>query len=191
LDVAVSLALVVLLSPVMLLIALLVKLTSTGPVFYRRTIPGLHGQPYGVLKFRSMVQNAHELMQDDPKLRAEYATNLKIKNDPRITAVGRFLRRTSLDELPQLLNVLAGEMSLVGPRMLGDIELAKYGEHQAKVLTVKPGITGLWQISGRHRTSFENRVRLDLEYIDHWSLWLDVKILLKTPSAVISMAGAS
>jgi lipopolysaccharide/colanic/teichoic acid biosynthesis glycosyltransferase len=130
-------------------------------------------------------------MQDDPKLRAEYATNLKIKNDPRITAVGRFLRRTSLDELPQLLNVLAGDMSLVGPRMLGDIELAKYGEHQAKVLSVKPGITGLWQISGRHRTSFEKRVRLDLEYIDHWSFWLDVKILLKTPSAVIGMAGAS
>ena len=132
-----------------------------------------------------------ELMTTDPALREEYARNLQIKNDPRITPVGRVLRKTSLDELPQLFNVLTGDMSLVGPRMLGDIELAKYGGHQAKVLSVKPGITGLWQISGRHRTSFENRIRLDMEYIDRWSLGLDFKVLLKTPLAVISMAGAS
>jgi len=179
------------LSPLMLLIAVLVKVSSSGPVFYRRTIPGLHGRPYGMLKFRSMVQNAHELMQNDQKLRAEYAANLKIANDPRITPIGRFLRKTSLDELPQFFNVIAGDMSLVGPRMLGDIELAKYGEYREKVLSVKPGITGLWQISGRHRTSFENRIALDMQYIDQWSLGLDLLILLKTPLAVISMAGAS
>ncbi len=191
LDLVLSLTLALLLSPVMLVVALLVKLTSPGPVFYKRTIHGLHGRPYRMLKFRSMVVNAHQLMQDDPKLRAEYATNLKIANDPRITPIGRFLRKSSLDELPQFLNVIAGDMSLVGPRMLGDIELAKYGEYQDKVLSVKPGITGLWQISGRHRTSFENRIALDMQYIDQWSIGLDLKILLKTPLAVISMAGAS
>jgi lipopolysaccharide/colanic/teichoic acid biosynthesis glycosyltransferase len=190
-DVCVSLALLAALSPVMLAIAALVKLTSPGPVFYRRTIPGLRRKPFGVLKFRSMVQNAHELMQSDARLRAEYANNLKIANDPRITRVGRFIRKTSLDELPQFINVLVGDMSLVGPRMLGDIELAKYGEHQDKVLSVRPGITGLWQISGRHRTSFENRIALDMQYIDRWSFGLDLLILVKTPLAVLSMAGAS
>jgi len=190
-DVSIATLLIVVLSPVMLVIVALVKATSSGAVLYRRAIPGLNHQTFEVLKFRSMVQNAHQLMTTDPALREEYARNLKIKNDPRITPVGRFLRKTSLDELPQLFNVLKGEMSLVGPRMLGDIELAKYGVHQAKVLSVKPGITGLWQISGRHRTSFENRIRLDMEYIDRWSLGLDVKVLLKTPLAVISMAGAS
>lgn len=189
-DVVVALSLVAVLSPVMLVVALLVKLTSRGPVFYRRTIPGLNGRPYSMLKFRSMVENAHQLMQTDPQLRAEYANNLKIANDPRITPIGRILRKTSLDELPQFFNVLAGDMSLVGPRMLGDIELAKYGEFREKVLSVKPGITGLWQISGRHRTSFEHRIALDMEYIDCWSIWLDCKILAKTPLAVIGMAGA-
>jgi lipopolysaccharide/colanic/teichoic acid biosynthesis glycosyltransferase len=190
-DVTVALTLLVALSPVMALIAALVKMTSPGPVFYRRVIPGLRRQPFGVLKFRSMVQNAHELMQTDPKLRVEYANNLKIANDPRITRVGRFLRKTSLDELPQFINVLVGDMSLVGPRMLGDIELAKYGDYQDKVLSVRPGITGLWQISGRHRTSFDNRIALDMQYIDRWSFGLDLVILLKTPLAVLSMAGAS
>lgn len=191
LDLVVSVALIIVLSPLMAVIAVLVRLSSPGPVFYRRTIPGLRGNPYGMLKFRSMVQNAHDMMRDDPKLRAEYAANLKLANDPRITPIGRFLRRTSLDELPQFFNVIAGDMSLVGPRMLGDIELAKYGECRDKVLSVKPGITGLWQISGRHRTSFETRIALDMQYIDQWSIGLDLLILLKTPLAVISMAGAS
>jgi len=190
-DLGVSLTLLLPLSPVMLLIAVLVKLTSPGPVLFRRSVQGLDGRPFDVLKFRSMVVNAHQLMAADPVLRAEYATNLKIRNDPRITRIGRVLRRTSLDELPQLLNVAAGDMSLVGPRMLGDIELARYGAQQAKVLSVKPGVTGLWQISGRHRTSFDDRVRLDMHYIDHWSLALDWQILVKTPLAVLSTAGAS
>lgn len=190
-DLGVSLALILLLSPLMLLIAILVKLTSPGPVLFRRSVQGLNGRPFAVLKFRSMVANAHEMMATDPMLRAEYETNLKIESDPRITRIGRVLRRTSLDELPQLLNVVAGEMSLVGPRMLGDIELARYGPLQVKVLSVKPGITGLWQISGRHRTSFDDRVQLDMHYIDHWSLAVDLRILVKTPLAVLSMAGAS
>lgn len=190
-DLGVSLALLLLLAPLLLLIAVLVKLTSPGPVLFRRSVQGLDGRPFDVLKFRSMIVNAHEMMATDPVLRAEYAANLKIKNDPRTTRIGRLLRRTSLDELPQLLNVAAGAMSLVGPRMLGDIELARYGPHQAKVLSVKPGITGLWQISGRHRTTFDDRVRLDMHYVDHWSFAIDCQILVKTPLAVLSMAGAS
>ena len=153
-DVTISTLMLAVLWPLMLLIALLVRLTSPGPVLYRRRIRGLNGRPFDVLKFRSMIDNAHDMMVADPVLREEYARNLKIKNDPRVTLFGRFLRKSSLDELPQFLNVLAGDMSLVGPRMLGDIELAKYGVHQAKVLSVKLGITGLWQTSGRHRTSF-------------------------------------
>jgi lipopolysaccharide/colanic/teichoic acid biosynthesis glycosyltransferase len=190
-DLAVSTILIVVLSPLLLLIALLVRLTSSGPIFYRRVVKGLNGNSFEVLKFRSMVNNAHELMARDPVLREEYAKNLKIKNDPRITKIGGFLRKTSLDELPQFFNVLAGQMSVVGPRMVGDIEFTKYGEHGSKLLSVKPGITGLWQISGRHRTSFENRVRLDMEYIDGWSLGLDMRILFQTPLAVVSMIGAS
>jgi lipopolysaccharide/colanic/teichoic acid biosynthesis glycosyltransferase len=191
-DLVFSIAMLILMAPVMVLIAIMVKISSAGPVFYRRSIKGLYGQMYDVLKFRSMVQNAHAIMNSDPVLRAEYAAKLKLKNDPRITAIGRLLRKTSLDELPQLFNVIAGDMSLVGPRMLGDIELARYGhEYREKVLSVKPGITGLWQVSGRHKTSFELRVSLDMNYIDHWSLALDIKILLKTPLAVISTAGAS
>lgn len=191
LDVVLSASILFVLSPVMALIALAIKVGSPGPVFYRRQVQGLGGRAFDVLKFRSMVVNAHELMVSDPALRAEYASNLKIKNDPRITPIGRWLRKTSLDELPQFINVLRGDMSLVGPRMLGDIELAKYGTFRAKVLSVRPGITGLWQVSGRHRTSFEDRIRLDMEYIDHWSLGLDARILLRTPIAVVSMAGAS
>lgn len=190
LDVTLSVSALIGLLPVMLTVAILVKLSSPGPILYRRTVQGYRGRPFAVLKFRSMIQNAHELMKTDPQLFAEYQRTLKIANDPRITPIGRILRKTSLDELPQLINVIRGDMSLVGPRMLGDIELEKYGEWRSKVLGVKPGITGLWQISGRHRTSFEERVRLDMYYIDHWSLVLDLVILLKTPFAVIGMAGA-
>lgn len=190
-DFVVVVALLPVLLPVMVAIAVAVTITSPGGILYRRQVKGLDGRPFNVLKFRSMVRNAHELMTSDPVLRAEYESQLKIRNDPRITRLGRWLRRTSLDELPQLINVLAGDMSLVGPRMLGDIELAKYGPYQAKVLSVRPGITGLWQVSGRHRTSFEERIRLDMHYIDHWSLTLDWQILVKTPLAVVGMAGAS
>jgi lipopolysaccharide/colanic/teichoic acid biosynthesis glycosyltransferase len=190
LDLSGAVVCLILLSPLLLAIALLVKLDSAGPVLYKRRLVGLKGQPFTAYKFRTMVSNAHDLLQQDPELLCQYQQTLKIAKDPRVTRLGRILRKTSLDELPQLFNVLRGEMSLVGPRMLGDIELERYGAYKEKVLSVKPGITGLWQVSGRHTVSFERRVELDLEYVEHWSPGLDLKILLLTIPAVLTRKGA-
>jgi len=176
--------------PLFLIIALAIKLDSPGPVYFRRRVAGQHGKEFEVLKFRSMVANAHDLLLGDPGLLERYRETLKIDNDPRITRVGRILRKTSLDELPQLINVLKGQMSLVGPRMLGDIELARYAEAAEKVLAVKPGMASLWAVTGRQTISFDRRVELDLDYVENWSVWLDIKILLKCGITVVSMVGA-
>ena len=189
-DVLLSAIALVVLSPLFLLIAVVIRIDSRGPVFYRRRVIGAGGGTFVALKFRSMVENAHEMMCATPALLDEYQRTLKIADDSRVTRAGRILRMTSFDELPQLINVLWGEMSLVGPRMLGDIELARYGEYQEQALSIRPGITGLWQVNGRHETTFEERVRLDMQYVDDWSFWLDVKILLRTVPAVIKMRGA-
>jgi lipopolysaccharide/colanic/teichoic acid biosynthesis glycosyltransferase len=189
-DLIGSTTLLLLTSPLFLVVALAIKLDSPGPVFFRRRVAGQHGKLFDVPKFRSMVANAHDLLLRDPELLRRYSETLKIDNDPRITRVGRILRKTSLDELPQLINVLKGEMSLVGPRMLGDIELARYGEAAEKLLTVKPGLASLWAVTGRHTVSFDRRVQLDLDYIENWSLWWDIKILFKCGIAVLSMVGA-
>ena len=190
LDIIGSLALLILLSPLLLVIAIAIKLDTPGAVFYKRQVIGQRGEPFMAFKFRSMVANAHELLTKNPTLLQQYQHGLKIANDPRITRVGRILRKTTLDELPQLINVLKGEMSLVGPRMLGDVELASFGEYGHKVLSVKPGMAGLWVASGRHTLPFERRVELEVEYVDRWSLWLDIEILLKSALAVIRMVGA-
>lgn len=183
-------------------IALLIKATSKGPVLYRQIRIGLHGKPFTFLKFRSMYVNNDATIHKDYVARfiagqAELNSAdgkpgvYKITNDPRITPLGLFLRRTSLDELPQLLNVLKGEMSLVGPRPPVPYEFQHYDLwHRRRVLEIKPGITGLWQVSGRSRTSFDDMVRLDLQYAKKWSLWLDLKILLQTPKAVLFGDGA-
>jgi lipopolysaccharide/colanic/teichoic acid biosynthesis glycosyltransferase len=189
-DLIGSMTLLLLTWPLFLVIALAIKLDSPGPVYFRRRVAGQHGKLFGVLKFRSMVANAHELLLGDPELLKRYRETLKIENDPRITQVGRFLRKTSLDELPQLINVLKGQMSLVGPRMLGDIELARYAEAAEKVLAVKPGLASLWAVAGRQTISFDRRVDLDLDYVENWSMWLDIKILLKCGISVLSMVGA-
>ncbi len=175
------------LSPLLGLIAMMIKMSSPGPVFYRRQLVGQHGKPFVALKFRSMVENAHELLKKDSHLLAEYQKSLKIKKDPRVTKIGSILRKASLDELPQFINVLKGDMSVVGPRMLGDIEWGNYGDAKAKVLSVKPGITGLWQVNGRHSVTFEERVKYDLYYIDNWSIRMDVRIILKTIPAMLNM----
>lgn len=177
-------------SPFLAVMALLVKLDSPGPVFYRRRVVGLGGRPFDAFKVRTMVVNADEVLRQYPDLWAEYEENVKLKHDPRMTRVGRWLRRLSLDEVPQFFNVLRGEMSLVGPRMVTPEELLRYGAFAARRSSVKPGITGLWQVSGRQEVSYEERIRLDMAYIDHWSLWLDLKIMLKTGPAVLRMAGA-
>lgn len=180
----------ILISPLFVIISVLIKLDSPGPVLFRAPGVGYNGRRFTQYKFRSMVDGAFKILRNDLGLWKEYRTKLKIKNDPRITRVGRFLRKSSLDELPQLVNVLRGEMSLVGPRILTEVELDRYGDAREKMLSVMPGLSGLWQVSGRHAISFERRMELDLYYIKHRNLWLDFVILLKTVPAVLSGKGA-
>jgi lipopolysaccharide/colanic/teichoic acid biosynthesis glycosyltransferase len=189
-DRAGSLALIGVLSPVLVLCAVLVRCSSAGPILYRRRVVGIGGRQFDAFKFRTMVADADRVLLEDADLRDEFGTNMKLRDDPRLTPVGRFLRRVSLDELPQLFNVLRGEMSLVGPRMISPDEVHKYGDHIKRRMHVKPGITGLWQVSGRQDLDYDERVRLDLHYIDNWSLKLDFEILAKTIPAVLSMRGA-
>jgi lipopolysaccharide/colanic/teichoic acid biosynthesis glycosyltransferase len=192
-DLIGSTTLLLLTWPLFLIFALAIKLDSPGPVYFRRRVAGQHGKLFDVLKFRSMTANAHESLMSDVELLERYRETLRIENDPRITRVGRFLRKTSLDELPQLFNVMKGQMSLVGPRMLGDIELARYAKAAnaaEKVLAVKPGLASLWAVAGRKNICFERRIELDLDYVENWSIWLDIKILLKCGITVLSMVGA-
>ena len=191
-DFACSLVILVLAAPIYLAIAIAIKLDDPGPVFYRQTRIGLHGQPFKAWKFRSMVTNADKLQK---KLEARNKTKdgilFKIEDDPRITRVGKFLRKYSLDELPQIFNVLAGEMSLVGPRPLPVRDVEQFSEHHFIRHEVLPGITGLWQVSGRSDIDdFEHVLRLDLTYIENWSLWFDFSILLRTVGVVFKKSGA-
>lgn len=180
--------------PLIGVIAVLVKLDSPGKAFYGHHRLGRHGKPFTAWKFRSMVSNSKEvldnLLASDPAIRAEWEANHKLQNDPRITRMGNFLRRTSLDELPQIWNVLKGEMSLIGPRPIVEAEVEKYGHQYRLFSSVKPGMSGLWQISGRSETSYEERVALDIFYIQSWSLWLDLHILFKTVGVVFGGKGA-
>ena len=181
-------------SPILLLIALIVKISSSGPVLYGHQRVGLNGKPFKAYKFRSMVMDAEKklesVLDSDPELRKEWEATHKLKKDPRITLIGKFLRRTSFDEFPQLLNILKGEMSLIGPRPVTEPELVKYGENARRVLTVTPGLTGLWQVSGRSDTDYGERVSYDLYYIQSWSVWLDLWILYRTPAAIFKGKGA-
>jgi lipopolysaccharide/colanic/teichoic acid biosynthesis glycosyltransferase len=191
LDIVGSMALLIVAAPFFPLIALAIRLDSAGPIFFRPRVIGYKGREFLAYKFRSMQANAFETLLKDPSLLREYTENLKIADDPRITRVGRFLRRTSLDELPQLINVFRGEMSLVGPRFLSQIELAKFGEHRDRILSVRPGMAGLWVASGRQTLSFERRLALELQYVNDWSLWLDVKCFFKTILIAVRMVGAN
>jgi exopolysaccharide biosynthesis polyprenyl glycosylphosphotransferase len=189
-DAALAAVLLALLSPVLALIALAIKATSRGPVLFRQTRCGLYGRPFTFLKFRSMRIDAEALKPALASMNEMDGPAFKMTNDPRVTGVGRFLRRTSLDELPQLWNILKGDMSFVGPRPAVVEEVAQYKPWQRRRLSMKPGLTCLWQISGRNELTFDEWMRLDLEYIDNWSLWLDVKIALKTIPAVLLGKGA-
>jgi exopolysaccharide biosynthesis polyprenyl glycosylphosphotransferase len=189
-DLVGALLLLLLLSPVMGMAALAIKLTSRGPVLYRSMRPGIGGRSFACLKFRTMVSGADGL-QDDLEVRNEHGGAIfKIRDDPRITVVGRFLRRWSLDELPQLFNVLRGEMSLVGPRPLPQRDYDRLDDWHRKRYLVLPGMTGLWQVSGRSELDFDELVRLDFLYLERWSVFLDLTILLKTIPAVIRTRGA-
>lgn len=185
-----ALAGLILLSPLLLLVAFLIKVTSPGPVLYVQKRVGKGGRVFDFYKFRTMCAGADEMLPELKSLNEQGEIIFKIKNDPRVTPVGRILRRLSLDELPQLLNVMKGDMSLVGPRPPIPEEVAEYQDWQLKRLDVIPGMTGLWQVSGRSSLSFDEMVKLDLFYIENWSLTFDIKILLRTVKAVIAGTGA-
>lgn len=189
-DIMGSLFLIGLLAPIFLLITLAIRIDSPGPILYRQMRCGLNGRRFILYKFRSMVQDAEERKKELMNFNLMKGPVFKMKNDPRITRVGRILRRLSLDELPQLFNVLKGDMSFVGPRPPLPEEVEQYAGWQRRRLSMKPGITGLWQVSGRNEIDFQDWIKLDLEYIDNWSIWLDLKIILKTIPAVLSGKGA-
>jgi len=189
-DVIISLVALIILSPVLLVTAIAIKLSSLGPIFFKQERNGMNGRRFTLLKFRSMVVGAEKMQEELLALNEMDGPVFKIKNDPRLTKVGKFLRRTSLDELPQLINVLKGDMSLVGPRPPIPGEVTNYETWQRRRLSMRPGITCFWQISGRNEINFEEWMKLDLEYIDNWSFWLDLKILLRTIPVVLFGTGA-
>ncbi|NUM44771.1 MAG: sugar transferase [Anaerolineales bacterium] len=177
-------------SPFFLFLLVAIKLDSPGPAIHRRRVMGVNGEQFDAFKFRTMYVNGDEILAQHPELKAELEQNHKLKNDPRITRIGHFLRKTSLDELPQLLNVLKRDMSLVGPRIIAPDEMKKYSKWDINLLTVHPGITGLWQVSGRSDLSYKERVNLDMYYIRNWSIWLDLQILFQTIPVVLKGTGA-
>jgi exopolysaccharide production protein ExoY len=189
-DFVMSLVGIILLLPVFFIIALCIKLDDGGPVLHFREIIGQHGRRFFALKFRTMIPDADAYLAQHPELMRKYQQNMKLKHDPRITRAGKFLRKTSLDELPQLFNVLVGQMSLVGPRIIHPSELPRYGEYAPKRLSVKPGITGLWQISRRQHISYDERVQLDMHYLDTRTFVFDLAILVKTLKVFIVHTGA-
>lgn len=193
-DFILSFIAIIILSPLFIILALLIKITSPGPVFFVQDRIGLNGKLFKAYKFRTMILNAEEILlkwlEENPDIRDEYLINHKLKDDPRITRVGKFLRKTSLDELPQLFNVLKGDMSLVGPRPYLVRELNDVSSYAKYLWRVPPGITGLWQISGRNDVDFEGRLKMDMQYISNWNIWLDLNILFKTIPAVLKKDGA-
>lgn len=195
LDVGVSASALVLLAPMFLIVAALVRMSAGGPVLYAHTRVGRGGKLFPCYKFRTMCSDGDRVLSAylaaNPDAQRRWAEDQKLQDDPRVTPIGRVLRKTSLDELPQFYNILVGHMSCVGPRPVAESELDRYGEHRAEYLSVRPGLTGLWQISGRSRMSYANRVLLDADYVQHWSLRRDVVIMLKTVPAVLKLHEAA
>lgn len=191
LDIFLSLIGLVLLSPIFLIIAIIIKLDSKGPVFFVHSRIGEKGKKIGIYKFRTMVDNAEDLIKKfTPEQKEEFERCYKLEKDPRVTRIGDFLRKTSLDELPQILNILKGELSIIGPRPIVQSELDKYEENKDKFLSVRPGLTGYWAANGRSDTTYEERMKMELYYVDNMSFWLDIKIFFKTIFAVIKKEGA-
>ena len=176
--------------PVLLVIAILIRRDSPGPIIHRRRVMGINGSQFDAFKFRTMRVDGDKLIEGRRDLQEELTQNFKLKDDPRVTRLGVFLRKYSLDELPQLFNLLLGQMSLVGPRMISPPEMEKYGKWGMNLLTVRPGLTGLWQVSGRSDVGYEERVRMDMEYVRNWTIWMDLYLLLATIPAVVMKRGA-
>ncbi|MCQ9200708.1 MAG: sugar transferase [Prochlorococcus marinus CUG1437] len=188
-DILFSLFVLVVFIPLFLIIALLIKLSSRGPIFFLQDRIGKNNVPFKCIKFRTMYPEAKDILQNllnkDEKIKKEFEETHKIKNDPRITTIGKFLRKTSLDELPQFFNVLRNEMSIVGPRPIVKAEKKKYGKNLIKVLSIKPGITGLWQVSGRNNLTYKKRVMLDINYVKNYNLLMDIRILIRTFGVIL------
>ena len=188
-DIIFSSLVLIFFSPIYLILALLIALSSQGPIFYVQKRVGKNHKTFNCLKFRTMINNADEvlesIMAQSPQLREEFENTFKLKEDPRITRIGKFLRLTSLDEFPQFWNVLKGDMSVVGPRPLVPQELYKYGDRIDRVLTIRPGITGLWQVSGRNDIPYPQRVNIDVYYVNYYNWWLDFWIIFKTIGVII------
>jgi bacterial sugar transferase family protein len=190
-DLVISTIGLIILSPIFLILAIIVKLDSKGPVFFAHTRYGKNGKKFKMYKFRTMYENAQDMINDfTPEQMKEWKENFKLQDDPRITKVGKFLRKTSLDELPQIVNIMKGDLSIIGPRPVIEEELEKYGESKEKFLSVTPGLTGYWQANGRSSTTYEQRMEMELYYIDHISPKLDFKIFFKTIESVIKKEGA-
>lgn len=190
-DLILSLIFLILSSPFFLIISIAIKLTSEGPVFFVHKRVGLNGKTLGIYKFRSMVTNAEELIKEfTPEQKKEYEKNYKLENDPRITKVGKILRKTSLDELPQLLNILKGELSFVGPRPIMEEETKIFGNYRSMLLSVKPGLTGYWAANGRSNVTYKRRRAMEIYYIKNRSIVMDIKILIKTFISVFKHEGA-
>lgn len=193
-DIFVSLIGLVLTSLFFLLVIVIIKLDSKGPVFYKHKRIGKNGKYIYLFKFRTMYMDSKEKLEEllkNPEIKKEWQENFKLKNDPRITKIGKFLRKSSLDELPQLLNILMGNMSFIGPRPVIDGEIDKYGDNKGKFLSVKPGLTGNWACNGRSNINYDERMELELYYVDHCSILLDIKIFFKTIICVIKKEGAN
>ena len=194
----IDICLVLIALPVLIILfiflALLIRIDTPGPIFYSQKRIGKDGKEFTILKFRTMVANAEQALKEhlhnQTTLRTEWKNNQKIKNDPRVTVIGKILRRFSLDELPQFINIFLGEMSLVGPRPIVQEEISFYGDNFHLYTKVKPGLTGLWQVSGRNDLTYDNRINLDEYYVRNWSIWMDIYILAKTVSAVLTGRGA-
>ena len=190
-DLVISTIGLIILSPIFLILAIIVKLDSKGPVFFAHTRYGKNGKKFKMYKFRTMYENSQDMINDfTPEQMKEWKENFKLQDDPRITKVGKFLRKTSLDELPQIVNIIKGDLSIIGPRPVIEEELEKYGENKEKFLSVTPGLTGYWQANGRSSTTYEQRMEMELYYIDHISPKLDFKIFFKTIESVIKKEGA-
>ena len=188
-DILFSLFFLVAFIPLFLIIALLIKLSSRGPIFFLQERIGKNNVPFKCIKFRTMYPEAKDILQNllnkDEKIKKEFEETHKIKNDPRITSIGKLLRKTSLDELPQFINVLRNEMSIVGPRPIVKAEKKKYGKNLIKLLSIKPGITGLWQVSGRNNLTYKKRIMLDINYVKNYNLLMDLRILIRTFGVVL------
>ena len=190
-DIICSAIAIILLSPFFIIISITIKATSKGPVIFVHNRVGKNGKKIGIYKFRSMVMNAEELIEKfTPEQKEEFKKNFKLKNDPRITKIGKFLRKTSLDELPQLFNILKGDLSIVGPRPIMEVETKIYGEYKDMLLSVKPGLTGFWAANGRSDTSYKRRRAMEIYYVKNRSLLFDIKIIFKTVISVFKGDGA-